>query len=127
MVINYNMCLVYSEFDRLSNRSKKNDCGGRRRRRHRPHHQGRRHQEENQHFLRQFVIQQNAELREKIEAQQLEMNELKTQIEKFRDLAKKIDDELEWVVHGVCRVQHHLEEVDCQRRRIEMAINDVPM
>ena len=111
--MNSNICLVYSAFDRHSKRSNKS-------------HSRRRRQEEKHNLLRQFVIEQNALLRQQIGLQQLEINELKQQIEKFRWLAKKIDDEIEWVVYGVCGVQHHLEELDCHRR-MEMAIKDKPL
>ena len=110
--------------DRHSKRSNKNESRRYRRRRRR-HHQRRhrRGQEEKEIFLQQFIIEQNAQLRELMEMHQLEITELKSEIEKFRGLAKKIDDEIEWVVHGVCGVQHHLEELDCQRR-MEMAIKE---
>ena len=37
-------------------------------------------------------------------------------IRKFRDLTKKIDDEVVTIVHSTCKVQGSLEDIDCKRR-----------
>ena len=40
---------------------------------------------------------------------------MKEHINKFRILTKnkKVDDEVEQVVHDICDIQRHLEEIDC--------------
>jgi hypothetical protein len=46
-------------------------------------------------------------------------NQMKEFVRQFRTLSKKVDDEVEVVVHGICGVQRHLEDIDCQRRLLK--------
>ena len=73
------------------------------------------HRREECVFL-QHVIEQQVQFREQIQQQQLEINQLQEHIRIFRNLSRKIDDEVEIVVQGICGIQRHLEELDCQRR-----------
>ena len=86
-----------------------------RRRGRRVHRDPYEHPREEYVFL-QHVMEQQAQLREQIRQQKLEINQLQEHIRIFRNLSKKIDDEVETVVQGICGIQRHLEELDCQRR-----------
>ncbi|CAF1387100.1 unnamed protein product [Adineta ricciae] len=64
---------------------------------------------------RQITYEQDA-LRRQSQQQELEIIRLQSFIQKFRDFTKKLDDEVETMVHGTCRVQASLEDIDCKRR-----------
>ena len=74
----------------------------------------RRHRREECLIIENIMAEQ-LQFREQLIQQQLEMNKLKEAIEKCRDLSKKIDDEIEQVVHGVCDIQDHLEQIESKR------------
>ena len=81
--------------------------------RHRRHRHS--HQQQRKAYIQQITHEQ-AVLRQQSQQQELEIIRLQSFIRKLRDLTKKIDDEMETVVHSTCKVQGSLEDIDCKRR-----------
>ena len=75
----------------------------------------RRRRREEECLVLQNIMAEQVQFREQFVEQQLEMNKLKKSIEKCRALSKKIDDEVERVVHGIRGIQEHLERIEWLR------------
>jgi len=62
------------------------------------------------YILQDYIVQQEVVIQE----QELEIIELKQQIQKYHRISKIVDSDFQVLVNGIFGIKNHIKELDCQ-------------